>query len=307
MRVLVTGRSGQLVRSLAEVAALMPDVELIAMGRPDFDLAKPQSIRPAILDARPDIVVSAAAYTAVDRAEDEPDLAYAVNVIGAAKVAEAAAELRVPIIHLSSDYVFSGDKPGPYREDDEARPRTIYGHTKLESERAVADSNPRHVILRTSWVYSPFGTNFVRTMLRLAADRESISVVSDQWGNPTSALDLADAVLRISAHPAMNHSGIYHFSGSGEINWSGFARHVFDISRKNGGPFAAVRDIVTADYPAKAQRPLNSRLANNKFEKTFGWSAPDWQASVEIIVRRILHTDYLRRVPEDQLHIGGQG
>ncbi|CAN7545053.1 dTDP-4-dehydrorhamnose reductase [Rhizobium sp. LjRoot98] len=292
MKILVTGLKGQVVTSLVEAAAARDDIELITVGRPDFDLTDPSSVRQAILTAKPEMVVSAAAYTAVDRAEDERNLAYAINVTGAAAVAEAAAALRVPIIHLSTDYVFSGTDPYPYLEDDEAEPKTVYGYTKLRSERAVASVNPRHIILRTSWVYSPFGTNFVRTMLRIATERESIGVVSDQWGNPTSALDLAEAILLIATYPDRHYTGIYHFTGAGEINWSGFARHVFEVSRVHGGPFADVEDILSSAYRTRAKRPANSCLSTDKFERAFGQRAPSWQSSVETVVRRIIDRDY---------------
>jgi dTDP-4-dehydrorhamnose reductase len=292
MKILVTGTRGQVVTSLVEAAAAMDDIELITVGRPDFDLAEPSSVRQVILAVKPEIVVSAAAYTAVDRAEDERNLAYAINVTGAAAVAEAAAVLRIPIIHLSTDYVFSGTDPYPYLEDDEAEPKTVYGYTKLRSERAVASVNPRHIILRTSWVYSPFGSNFVRTMLRIAAERESIGVVSDQWGNPTSALDLATAILHIATFPAKHYTGIYHLSGTGETNWSGFARHIFDVSRAHGGPSADVEDILSSAYRTRARRPTNSCLSTDKFERVFGWRAPSWQSSVETVVQRIIESDY---------------
>lgn len=292
MKILVTGTKGQVATSLVEAAADMDDIELVTVGRPDFDLADPASVRQIILAAKPDFVVSAAAYTAVDRAEDERNLAYAINVTGAAAVAEAAAVLRVPIIHLSTDYVFSGTDPYPYLEDDEAEPKTVYGYTKLRSERAVASVNPRHIILRTSWVYSPFGSNFVRTMLRIASERDSIGVVSDQRGNPTSALDLATAILLVAMHPEKHYTGIFHLSGTGETNWSGFARHVFDVSRTYGGPSADVEDILSSDYRTRARRPANSCLSTDKFERAFGWRAPDWQSSVETVVRRIINRDY---------------
>ena len=292
MKILVTGTKGQVVTSLVEAAAIMDDIELVTVGRPDFDLTDPSSVRQVILAVKPEIVVSAAAYTAVDRAEDERNLAYAINVTGAAAVAEAAAVLRVPIIHLSTDYVFSGTDPYPYLEDDEAEPKTVYGYTKLRGERAVASVNPRHIILRTSWVYSPFGSNFVKTMLRIGAERESVGVVSDQWGNPTSALDLATAILLIATYPEKHYTGIYHLSGTGETNWSGFARHVFDVSRSHGGPFADVEDILSSDYRTRARRPANSCLSTDKFERVFGWRAPNWQSSAETVVRRIIESDY---------------
>jgi dTDP-4-dehydrorhamnose reductase len=292
MKIVVTGTGGQVVTSLVEVAASMPNIDLATVGLPEFDLSDPSSIRQAILAEKPEIVVSAAAYTAVDRAEDEQNLAYAINVDGAATVAETAATLHVPIIHLSTNYVFSGEDPYPYHEEDEAEPKTVYGYTKLRSEHAVASINPRHIILRTSWLYSPFGDNFVRTMLRLAAERQTIAVVSDQWGNPTSALDLAVAILFVATHPARHYTGVFHVAGTGEVNWSGFARHIFQVSRTHGGPFSEVKDIVSANYRTRAKRPFNSCLSTDKFDKAFGWRAPPWQASVNTVVRRIIAADY---------------
>ncbi|WP_095198622.1 dTDP-4-dehydrorhamnose reductase [Mesorhizobium carmichaelinearum] len=292
MRLVVTGRDGQVAASLLEAGQAHAGVEVVAIGRPELDLARPETVIDAIVVAKPDIVVSAAAYTAVDQAEDEPDLAFAVNATGAGKVAEAAARLGVPIIHLSTDYVFDGSASRPYIETDATAPLGVYGASKLAGEQAVAAAGPRHLILRTAWVYSPFGRNFVKTMLRLAADRDEISVVADQWGNPTSALDIADAILHAAA---MLHGdkdfdafGVYHLAGTGETNWSGFARHILDTSQASGGPWADVRDIATKDYPTKARRPANSRLSSAKFAAVFGWGAPEWRESTKRVVRRIL-------------------
>jgi dTDP-4-dehydrorhamnose reductase len=294
VRLLVTGRDGQVARSLAERAGI--DIEVVRIGRPDFDLARPETIAPAIRAVRPDVVVSAAAYTAVDRAEEEPDLAFAVNALGAGAVAEASSGIGVPIVHLSTDYVFDGEADAPYGEDREPAPRGVYGVSKLAGERMVAEANPHHLILRTAWVYSPFGSNFVRTMLRLAAERDEIAVVSDQWGNPTSALDIADAVLlaagRLHGRPDFAAYGVYHLAGAGATNWSGFARHILETSARLGGPNARVRDIATADYPTKASRPANSRLSTEKFAAAFGWHAPEWRSSTNEVVRRVL-----RRAP----------
>lgn len=291
MRLAVTGREGQVVSSLLE-AGQLAGVDVIAIGRPQLDLANPDTVVDAIAAAKPDIVVSAAAYTAVDQAEDEPDLAFAINAVGAGKVAEAAARLGVPVIHLSTDYVFDGSAPGAYVETDVTAPLGVYGASKFAGERAVAAAGPRHLILRTAWVYSPFGRNFVKTMLRLAADRDEISVVADQWGNPTCALDIADAILHaatmLHGDKGFGAFGTYHLAGTGETNWSGFARHILEASRVSGGPSARVRDITTADYPTKARRPANSRLSSAKFASAFGWSAPDWRLSTKAVVSRIL-------------------
>jgi len=291
VRLVVTGREGQVAQSLIEVARDRDGVEVIAVGRPALDLARPDTVFAALEAARPDIVVSAAAYTAVDQAEDEKDQAFAVNATGAGKVAEAAARLGVPVIHLSTDYVFDGTKDGAYVEADATAPLGVYGASKFAGEQAVAAANPRHLILRTAWVYSPFGKNFVKTILRLAADRDEISVVADQWGNPTSALDIADAILHAAARLRDDKNfaafGVYHLTGTGETNWSGFARHILDTSRALGGPHAGVRDIATADYPTKARRPANSRLSSAKFADVLGWTAPQWNNSVGAVVLRI--------------------
>ncbi|HWT63448.1 MAG TPA: dTDP-4-dehydrorhamnose reductase, partial [Ochrobactrum sp.] len=200
MKIAVTGREGQVVQSLLERVAQRPDLQVIALGRPELDLAKPETVRSAIEATKPDLVVSAAAYTAVDLAEDEPELAFAVNAAGAEAVAEAAKACGAPVIHLSTDYVFAGDAGDPYVEADVTGPRSVYGSSKLEGERLVAQANPKHIILLTAWVYSPFGKNFVKTMLKLAETRDALSVVSDQWGNPTSALDIADEIIQVADH-----------------------------------------------------------------------------------------------------------
>jgi dTDP-4-dehydrorhamnose reductase len=290
VKILVTGREGQVARSLLERAALLEGVEVEAVGRPELDLADPASVIREITARQPDIVVSAAAYTAVDKAEDEPELAMAVNAAGAEAVARAAAMLGVPVIHLSTDYVFGGERESPYAEDDEPAPRSVYGRTKLAGELAVAAANPRHVILRTAWLYSPFGRTFVKVMLSAARQREEIQVVSDQWGNPTSALDVADGILHVARRVCGGEEsfGLFHLAAAGDTSWSGFAEHIFEASRDAGGPFARVKPIPTSEYPAKAKRPLNSRLVTDKLSRIYKWQAPDGRASCELVVRRLL-------------------
>ncbi|WP_024899144.1 dTDP-4-dehydrorhamnose reductase [Brucella rhizosphaerae] len=292
MKILVTGREGQVVQSLLEKVDQRPELEVIALGRPELDLTKPDTMRSAIAAIKPDLVVSAAAYTAVDLAEDERELAFTVNATGAQAVAEAAKACGAPIIHISTDYVFAGDASKPYTETDSTGPRSVYGSSKLEGERLVALANPRHIILRTAWVYSPFGKNFVKTMLKLAETRDALSVVSDQWGNPTSALDIADAIIQVADHlaatPDLSAYGVYHVAGTGDTNWSGFARAIFSESARLGGPTATVTDITTADYPTKAARPANSRLSTAKFQQVFNWFAPHWQSSLRDVVARLI-------------------
>jgi len=290
MRIAVTGKQGQVVQSLL---ALAPDhgAELVAVGRPDLDLADPASVLPALAAARPDVIVSAAAYTAVDKAEGEAELAHAVNAIGAGAVAEAAAALGVPVIHLSTDYVFSGDKPSPYSETDPTGPISVYGNTKLEGELRVAAAHANHVILRTAWIYSPFGANFVKTMLRLAESRDEVRVVADQRGCPTSALDIAEAVIAIAKRLSEDSSpalrGTFHLTGSGEATWAEFAREIFARSKALGGRSAAVVSIVTAEYPTPARRPANSRLSGDKLAEIYGIRLPGWKRSTDIVMQAI--------------------
>lgn len=292
MKVLVTGRDGQIATSLAERAYGRSDIEIETVGRPDFDLTKPESVFREISGRRPDLVVSAAAYTAVDRAEDEPEIARAINALGAEAVAAAAAAIQVPVIHLSTDYVFSGEGSEPYKEEDTPAPQSVYGRTKLAGERAVAAANSRHIILRTAWVYSPFGRNFLKTMLELAKQRDVIQIVSDQWGNPSSALDIADGILHIAramdSIGIADRYGVFHLAGTGSIGWNGFAEHIFAVSRGAGGPTSEVTPIATSDYPVRAKRPLNSRLSTDKLHRVYGWRAPDWRDSCTAVVSRLV-------------------
>ena len=283
MRILVTGRDGQVARSLAERAP--GGAELIFAARPELDLADPGTIERTVEAAAPDIIVSAAAYTAVDKAEDEPELAMRINGEAPGVLAQAARRVGARIVHLSTDYVFAGDAAGAYVETDPVGPIGVYGRSKLAGEEAVRASGADHVILRTAWVYSPFGSNFVKTMLRLAADRDKVNVVEDQWGCPTSALDIADAV---AAAVGAWKNGTYHFAGSGETNWAVFARAIFIESAARGGPCAEVAGIPSSAYPTRATRPANSRLDSGLFTRTFGYASPQWQASLAEVVGRLV-------------------
>ena len=291
MRIAVTGRIGQVVQALLERGPAL-GVKVVAVGRPELNLADLATIEPALRATAPDVVVSAAAYTAVDRAETEPELAQAVNARGAGAVAIAAAGLGVPVVHLSTDYVFSGELDRPYREDDQTGPTGAYGRSKLAGEAEVAAATARHVILRTSWVYSPFGANFVRTMLRLAQTREAVAVVADQHGSPTSAHDIADAVLRvcrnISERDGAGLYGTFHMAGTGYTTWAGFAEAIFAASRSQGGPAARVQPIPTAAYPTPARRPANSRLDCTKLRAVHGVALPKWEPSVARCVSRLV-------------------
>lgn len=295
MRIVVTGREGQVVRALAERGATNGH-QIIALGRPELDLSgHPQAIAAALEAARPDAIVSAAAYTAVDNAEVEPELAAAVNVAGAAAVARAANALRIPLIHLSTDYVFDGAKSEPYVEEDLTGPTGVYGHTKLAGEEAVLSAHDNVAILRTAWVYSPFGANFVKTMLTLAKDRDEVGVVADQHGNPTSALDIAEAVMAVAnnlaASPSTSLRGVFHTAGTGDASWADFAEAVFAASGSAGGPSARVRRIGTAEFPTPARRPANSRLDCSKLARAHGVRLPDWRTSTKTVVGRLIEAN----------------
>lgn len=292
MRIVVTGREGQVVRSLVEHASTH-GIEVVAIGRPELDLAATSdAIEAAIAGALPDVVVSAAAYTQVDKAEAEPDLAFAVNERGAGAVARAASRLDVPLIHISTDYVFDGTKQLPYVEEDQTGPACVYGASKLAGEKAVLAEYPGVVVLRTAWVYSPFGTNFVKTMLRLAESRDEVSVVADQRGNPTSAFDIADGILAIAAnlHAGFDAAqrGVFHMTANGEASWAELAEAVFAASGESGGPIAKVKHIGTDDYPTAAKRPANSRLDSSRLGRAHGVRLPEWQSSLKQVVKRLV-------------------
>ena len=289
MKILVTGRDGQVAQSLAERAA---NHELVFAARPGFDLAEPASIERVIDQVQPDLVISAAAYTAVDNAEDEPEIAMQVNGEAPGVIGRAAARIGAPVLHLSTDYVFDGSGETAWRESDETAPIGVYGATKLAGEKALAASGARHAILRTAWVYSPFGANFVKTMLRLADGRDQLNVVADQHGNPTSALDIADALLAVIAKwdsgSDASAEGIFHFAGTGATNWADFARAIFAGSAARGGPGCEVTGIPASAYPTKASRPANSRLDCSKFAQTFDFAAPAWETSLGETLDRLL-------------------
>lgn len=295
MRILVTGRDGQLARSLTERAALFPGLSLQAVGRPELDLERPESIAAQVRAAAPDVVVNAAAYTAVDRAEEEPDRAFRINSAGAGEVAAAARRAGARVIQVSTDFVFDGRATRPYVEDDPAAPLNVYGRSKLDGETAVRRANPDHLIVRTSWVYSPFGRNFVKTMLRVAAGETGARVVADQKGSPTSALDLADGLLRIlgswSGGAATGLGRTYHLSGGGVASWFDLASRVFDARRARGLPTARIEPVPTEAWPTPALRPAYSALDNGAYQRDFGRSPPAWPQSVDSVVARLLDED----------------
>ena len=285
MKILVVGAQGQLARSLVAAGRTREDVAVTAVGRPELDLLDRASIARALDGVAPQLVVNGAAYTAVDKAEVDVATAFAVNRDGAAQLAAAARARGCPIIHISTDYVFDGMKDAAYSEDDATHPLGVYGRSKLEGEQAVAAANPEHLILRTAWVYSPHGHNFLKTMVRLAGERSELRVVGDQRGNPTFAPHLAAAILAIALHLQAEASspqawGIFHAVALGETTWAGFAAAIIASAAKLGVPQVPVIPISTAQYPTAAKRPANSCLSCEKLQRVFGVRLPAWQDGV---------------------------
>lgn len=291
MRIVVTGKKGQLAQSLVERGPAL-GATIVTLGRPELDLAAAVPAAELLAAARPDLIVSAAAYTAVDKAESEPALAHAVNAEGPRVLANAAGALGVPVLQISTDYVFDGSKPEPWTEEDAPRPLTVYGASKLAGEAAVLAASPANIVVRVGWVYSPFGTNFAKTILRLAGERDRLRVVADQIGGPTSALDIADGVLTIAgnvlAAPGRNDlRGLFHMAPEGTATWADFAEAICDWLRETRGRDVAVERIATADYPTPARRPANSRLDSRRLAAVHGVRLPAWRASLPSVLNRL--------------------
>jgi dTDP-4-dehydrorhamnose reductase len=290
----VIGGLGQVARSLREAAAQQNDIVFGCGQRPEVDLERPTSVAQALADFRPDIVVNPTAYTAVDKAESEPDQAFALNRDGAGAVAAAAADHGAPVIHLSTDYVFDGTKDAPYVEGDPVGPRSVYGRSKLEGELAVAAANSRHIVLRTSWVYAPFGNNFVHTMVRLAAERDTLRVVDDQIGCPTYAPDLAAAIISIANKVVAGgwhaeYCGVTHLAGPDALTWFAFANAIIHTAASRGGRSVPITPILTSDYPTPAIRPANSRLSTARLASIFDVRMPPLQLSLANCLDRLLN------------------
>lgn len=291
-RIAIIGATGQVARALA-TASLSRGIDAVTGGRPDLDLTRPGSIDEFLATTRADVVVNAAAYTAVDKAESEPALASAINAVGAGHVAAACARRGIPLLHISTDYVFDGAKALPYLETDPVRPLGVYGRSKAEGEAAVRAHLDRHIIIRTSWVYSSLASNFLLTMLRLGAERDEVRVVADQWGSPTNADDLADAILdleeRISGAPAADDAwGTYHLTGSGATTWHGFAEEIFAEVARRGLRTPRLAAITTAEYPTAALRPPYSVLDNGKITGRFAISLADWRDGTRRCMAKII-------------------
>ncbi|MFN0219054.1 MAG: dTDP-4-dehydrorhamnose reductase [Hyphomicrobium sp.] len=293
MRLLIAGGQGQIAKALVDVAPSRSEITAFAVGRPALDICEVRTIERAFGEIRPNVVINTAAYTNVDQAESEPERAMALNRDGARLLAAAAARRGVPIIHLSTDYVFDGAATRPYRETDPTGPTTVYGHTKLEGERAVQQENPRHVILRTAWVYSPFGRNFVKTVLARAREDHALRIVADQTGSPTYAPHLVDAILAVAARVSAIANerdaawGVYHAAGSGSASWYDVAREMIENAADLTARTHDIEAIATADYPTPAIRPAFSQLDCGKLENMFGVRLPDWRFGVAECVRRL--------------------
>jgi dTDP-4-dehydrorhamnose reductase len=289
--VLVFGGAGQVGRALTE-ATVPPGWRVIALGRADADIADPGAVERAIASHHPSFVINAAAYTAVDKAESERDICYRVNCDGAGVVARAAAAVDVPLLHLSSDYVFDGAKSGPWNEDDAPAPLGVYGSSKAAGEDIVRESHPRHVIVRTSWVFGAHGGNFVKTMLRLAESHDELRVVADQHGRPTDAADIARALLAIAARigtkPPQRPFGTFHFAGKRATTWFGFAENIFEEAARRGARVPELVPIGTADYPTAARRPTNSVLGCARIESVYGIIPRPWSEGLNAALDRLI-------------------
>jgi len=282
MRILITGTSGQVDTALR---AYGDRHDLIFIGLPDVDLSHTAALPDIVKSHKPEAILSVAAYTAVDKAESESDLVHAVNAGAPKALAEAAAHLDIPIVHISTDYVFDGSKSSKYIETDAPAPISVYGHSKLLGEQNIAKATHNYAVLRTAWVYSPFGTNFVKTMLRLAETRDEINVVADQYGCPTYALDIAKTAIAVAERLVKDKDpelrGVFHLTSQGEAHWAQFAEAIFEGSKARGGRFAKVNHITTDQYPTPAKRPVNSRLSAEKLKMVYGIELPQWQQALD--------------------------
>ena len=293
-RILVTGRGGQLATGL-ESALPAQGFEALLVGQPEVEFDKPDTVIAAFHALKPDAVVNCAAWTAVDAAEDDEAGAFRANALGPALLGRLTRAAGIPLIQISTDYVFDGLKAAPYLESDLPNPLGAYGRTKLAGEWAAQAANPRCIILRTAWVFAPMGKNFLRTMLALGEQRPELRVVADQWGSPTAAPDLADAITAILARLRADGwrdelAGTYHVTGGGFTTWHGFAEAIFAEAARHGGPRPKVHAITTADYPTQAKRPADGRLDNDKLLRTFGVALPPWEAGLARVMAALRQT-----------------
>lgn len=288
MRILVTGVDGQIGGELMDLG--IEGCELVPADRGCLDLSNQRSIEGAYSRIAPDLVVNCAAYTAVDKAEDEPDLAFSVNAEGVRHLARLCGQTGIPLIQVSTDYVFDGTKTEPYLPSDPVRPLGVYGASKEAGERAVRELCPSHVILRTSWVFSARGNNFVKTMLRIGEKTDTLKVVADQLGNPTSARDVARAIAAVVKKDQSGEAswGTYHFCNRGTTTWHGFAQAIFEIAKRKRRHLPSVEAISTSDYPSAAARPANSVLNTNTFSRTFHYEPRSWHEALGEVMDELL-------------------
>jgi dTDP-4-dehydrorhamnose reductase len=284
MKILITGKNGQVGHAIVDLLNTISDITFLALDREQLDITDANDVSKVVVEFNPDIIINAAAYTAVDRAEQECELVYAINRDGPYNLALAANQVNAAIIHISTDYVFDGDSAESYTESDVTAPQGEYGCSKLAGEQVVAQACPRHVILRTAWVFGEYGNNFVKTMLRLSKTRESLGVVADQFGGPTYAGDIAKAIVDISKQIIDGNQayGIYHYSGFPHVSWHTFAEKIFEIALEQDVLVKPIKvnPITTLDYPTPAKRPANSRLNCDKIHNAFNIEQSDWQAAL---------------------------
>ncbi|WP_050936826.1 dTDP-4-dehydrorhamnose reductase [Vibrio harveyi] len=281
MRVLVTGSKGQVGHCIIQELSVMKDVSFLAVDRDTLDITDREAVFRTINDFRPTVIINAAAYTAVDKAESEPELSFAINADGPRFLAEAAHEIDAAVLHISTDYVFGGDKLGEYVETDATNPESVYGKSKLAGELAVVKACSKHIILRTAWVFGETGNNFVNTMLRLAKVRDELSIVDDQFGGPTYAGDIAKTLITIAGKIVSDEKiayGVYHYSGLPHVSWFEFANSIFEYALDSGviANKPKLKSITTDQYPTSAKRPLNSRMSTEKIGSAFAIEASDW-------------------------------
>ena len=283
MVVLVTGSSGQLGQSLQFIAPKYVDIDFVFCSSSDLDITNSDNCETVFSKYKPQYCINTAAYTAVDKAESEPEKAHLINAVGAKNLAEVCKKHNTVLLHVSTDFVFDGEKNSPYTEEDLPNPTGVYGQTKLDGEKAIEEIWNKYFIIRTSWVYSQFGNNFMKTMLRLASERDSISVVNDQIGTPTNAVDLAEVLIKIiqtdNRQPATNNYGVYNFSNDGQCSWYDFAKKIFVVNNIT----INLQPIPTTSFPTAANRPKYSVLDKSKIKKTFGVDVANWDESLETI------------------------
>lgn len=289
MRILMFGANGQVARETLALAAER-GADLVALDRAQADIADQDAVARAFAQVKPDLVFNAAAYTAVDKAESDPEAAEKGNAVGPGLLAAQCAAAGIPLVHISTDYVFDGTKAGAYVESDPIAPLGVYGRTKAAGEAAVRAATADHVILRTSWVYGPHGANFLKTMLRLAGERDRLTIVADQRGCPTATRDIAEALFAVAdaVDAGKARFGTYHFAGTGATTWHGFAAEIVARAARHTGRNPEVAAITTADYPTPARRPANSELQSTLFEQAFRYRAAPWQARTAEVVDALL-------------------